>query len=76
MGAGPGAKPDPTLKLIGKPFRTDDYFVGFSKSNPNAQTLQGEIDRAFDVLKKDGTLKRIYMKWSMWNDQQAQIGIM
>ena len=76
VGAGPGAKPDPTLKLIGKPFRTDDYFIGFSKSNPNAQTLQGEIDRALDVLKKDGTLKRIYMKWSMWNDQQAQIGIM
>src|SRR5947207_2030912 len=76
VGAGPGATPNPTLKLIGKPFRTDDYFIGFSKSNPNAQTLQGEIDRALDVLKKDGTLKRIYMKWSMWNDQQAQIGIM
>ena len=75
VGAGPGAKPDHSLKLIGKPFHTDDYFIGFSKSNPNAQTLQGEIDRALDVLKKDGTLKQIYMKWSMWNDQQAQIGI-
>jgi len=75
IGAGPGAKPNAALKTIGKPFRTDDYFVGFNKANPNAQTLLGEIDQAFDILKKDGTLKRIYMKWSMWNDQQAQIGI-
>ena len=76
VGAGPGAKPNPALKLIGKPFRTDDYFIGFNKSNPNAQTLLGEIDQALTVLKKNGTLKTIYMKWSMWNDQQAEIGIM
>jgi polar amino acid transport system substrate-binding protein len=76
VGSGPGAKPNPALKLIGKPFRTDDYFVGFNKANPNAHILQPEIDQAFTVLKHDGTLKRIYMKWSMWNDQQAQIGIM
>ncbi len=75
LGAGPGAKPNTALKSIGKPFRTDDYFVGFNKSNPNAETLKGEIDQAFDVLKKDGTLKRIYMKWSMWNDQQKEIDI-
>jgi len=64
------------LKAIGKPFRTDDYFIGFNKSNPNAQTLLGEIDQALTVLKKDGTLKKIYMKWNMWNDQQAEINIM
>jgi len=75
LGAGPGAKPDTALKPIGKPFRTDDYFVGFNKSNPNAETLLGEIDQAFDVLKKDGTLKKIYTTWKMWNDQQAAIGI-
>src|SRR5437763_5684328 len=76
LGAGPGAKPNTALKPIGKPFRTDDYFVGFKESNPNAETLRGEIDQAFDVLKKDGTLKKIYMKWSMWNNQQSEIGIM
>jgi polar amino acid transport system substrate-binding protein len=76
LGAGPGATPNKALRPIGKPFRTDDYFVGFNKSNPNAQTLRGEIDQAFDVLKKDGTLKKIYMKWSMWNNQQSEIGIM
>src|SRR5436309_2498756 len=76
VGAGPGAKPNPALKLIGKPFRTDDYFIGFNKANPNSQILQPEIDQALTVLKKNGTLKTIYMKWSMWNDQQAEIGIM
>jgi polar amino acid transport system substrate-binding protein len=76
VGSGPGAQPNPALKPIGKPFRTDDYFCGFNKANPNAETVRGEVDQAFNVLKKDGTLKQIYMKWSMWNDQQAQIGIM
>src|SRR6266852_310385 len=76
LGAGPGAKPNPALKAIGKPFRTDDYFIGFNKSNPNAQILQPEIYQALTVLKHDGTLKRIYIKWNMWNDQQAEIGIM
>lgn len=76
LGSGPGGKPNSALKPIGKPFATDDYFIGFNKSNPNAQILQPEIDQALTVLKKDGTLKRIYMKWSMWNDQQAEISIM
>jgi len=76
VGAGPGSQPNPALKPIGKPFATDDYFIGFNKSSPNAQILQPEIDQALTVLKHDGTLKSIYMKWSMWNDQQAQIGIM
>lgn len=75
LGAGPGGKPNPALKPIGKPFKTDDYVVGFNKSNPNAPTLQGEINQAFAQLKKDGTFKRIYQEWSMWNDQQAEIGI-
>jgi polar amino acid transport system substrate-binding protein len=37
--------------------------------------LLPEINQAIAQLKKDGTLKRIYQKWSMWNDQQAAIGI-
>ncbi len=74
-GAGPGGKPDPTLKPIGKPLYPDVYVCGFNKSNPNAQILLPEINAAIAALKKNGTLKTIYMKWSMWNDQQAAIGI-
>ncbi len=75
LGSGPGATAIPDLKLLGKPIYTDDYFVGFNKSNPNAQKLLPKINEAFAVLKKDGTLKKIYQKWQMWNDLQAQIGI-
>jgi polar amino acid transport system substrate-binding protein len=74
-GTGPGGQPDKALKLIGKPFKTDDYFIGFSMGNKNAVTLQKEIDQALTILKQNGTLKSIYMKWSMWNSQQAEIGI-
>ncbi|HLH61872.1 MAG TPA: ABC transporter substrate-binding protein [Ktedonobacteraceae bacterium] len=75
-GAGPGGTPDPALKPIGKPLYPDVYVCGFNKSNPNAQILLPEINAAIAVLKKNGTLKNIYKKWSMWNDQQAAIGIM
>lgn len=74
-GAGPGATSDPALKLLGKPLFFSDYVVGFNKSNPNAVTLQTEINAAIKVLKQNGTLKTIYQKWALWNDQQASIGI-
>jgi len=51
------------------------YIAGFNKSNSNAQILLNELNQAIARLKKDGTLKKIYITWKMWNDQQAQIGI-
>lgn len=75
LGSGPGGTADPMLKLAGKPIFPSDYVVGFNKSSPQATTLLSEINQAFDILKKDGTLKRIYQSWQMWNDQQATIGI-
>jgi len=75
LGVGPGGKADPTLKPIGKPFETSDYVIAYNKKDPNAETLLKEIDQALTQLKNDGTLHKIYTKWSMWNDPQAQIGI-
>jgi len=75
LGAGPGAQPNSALKLIGKPLFPDVYVVGFNKSNPNATTVLPEINQALAILKKNGTIKTILQKWSMWNDQQAAIGI-
>ena len=75
LGSGPGATPIPELKLLGDPIYIDDYFVGFNKSNPNAAILLPEINQAFSILKKNGTLKRIYTKWQMMNSLQAQIGV-
>jgi polar amino acid transport system substrate-binding protein len=76
IGAGPGGITDPTLKPIGKTLYQDVYVAGFNKSNPNAPTVLNELNQALARLKKDGTLKKIYMAWKMWNDQQAEIGIM
>lgn len=75
LGSGPGGQPNKALKLIGKPLFPDNYVIGLNKSNPKAQTLVVELNQALAVLKKDGTLKQIYQRWSMWNDQQADIGI-
>jgi polar amino acid transport system substrate-binding protein len=76
LGTGPGASPIPQLKLLGDPIYFDDYFVGFNKSNPNSTLLLPEINQTFAILKKNGTLKRIYTKWQLMNAAQAQIGVM
>lgn len=75
QGAGPGATPDSALKLLGKPLYPDVYVVGYNNKNPNATQLLPEVNAAIAALKKNGTLKRIYQKWSLWNDQQGAIGI-
>jgi polar amino acid transport system substrate-binding protein len=76
LGTGPGATPIPQLKLLGAPIYIDDYFVGFNKSNPNAAILLPEINQCISILKKNGTLKKIYTKWQLQNPLQAQIGVM
>ncbi len=75
LGAGPAGTPDTSLKPIGKALYPDIYVAGFNKSNPNALTVLNELNQTLARLKKDGTLKKIYIEWKMWNDQQAQIGI-
>lgn len=75
LGSGPGGTQDPALKLAGKPIYTNNYVIGFNKNSPKAQTLQAEINQALTILKQDGTLKGIYQRWQIWNDQQSEIGI-
>lgn len=75
LGAGPGGTNNTALRAAGKPFEADNYIIGFNKSSANASTLLSEINLAIAQLKKDGTLRKIYSKWSMWNDLQGEIGI-
>ncbi|HVB24977.1 MAG TPA: ABC transporter substrate-binding protein [Ktedonobacteraceae bacterium] len=75
LGSGPGATPIPQLKLLGTPIYKDNYYVGFNKSNPNSTILLPEINQCFNVLKQNGTLRRIYTKWKMWDTDQASIGV-
>ena len=75
LGAGPGGTADVTLKPAGKNIYTDVYVAGFNKSNPNAPTVLNELNQALTRLKQNGTLKKILVTWSSWNDQQGTIGI-
>ncbi|QEQ01959.1 ABC transporter substrate-binding protein [Thermosynechococcus sp. QKsg1] len=75
LGAGPGGTVNNSLRPIGVPIFLNNYVIAFNKNNPKGETLKTEVDQAIDILKKDGTLRRIYEKWKMWNDQQTQIGI-
>ena len=75
LGSGPGATAIPQLKLLGNPIYKDNYYVGFNKSNANSAILLPEINECFNVLKQNGTLRRIYTKWKMWNGDQASIGV-
>jgi polar amino acid transport system substrate-binding protein len=75
LGTGPGSESNPALKPIGRPFETSDYVIAYNKSNPDAVTLQKEVDEALTQIKNDGTLHKILAKWNLWNDQQAEIGI-
>lgn len=70
-GIGAGGTKNAKLKAIGKPFETSDYVIGLPKSNT---TLLGELNQAIAEIKNNGTLHTILAKWSLWNDQQAQIG--
>jgi polar amino acid transport system substrate-binding protein len=80
LGTGPGAQPIPQLKLLGSTLYKDNYYVGFNqKSNLLASNkmpiLLPEVNTAFDIMKKNGTLYKIYLKWQLWNSDQADIGI-
>lgn len=75
LGSGPGGTENPKLKLAGKPIFLNDYVIATPKDDPKGAALLSEINQALAILKQDGTLKAIYQKWKMWNDQQAEIGI-
>lgn len=61
------AKPNPKLKFVGEPFAPGEYAMAFRKGDP----LRAEVDKVVADMISDGTLKRIYTKWGLWNDAQA-----
>lgn len=76
LGYGSGSTANKALKLIGKTFDANGYVIAFNKNSSTALTLQKELNQALTILKNNGTLKQIYQRWGLWNDQQAQIGVM
>ncbi|MDM7325846.1 MAG: ABC transporter substrate-binding protein [Thermosynechococcus sp. Uc] len=76
LGQGVGATKNPTLRPIGKPLFLSDYVIAFNANSSKGRILKGEVDQALSILKKDGTLRQIYERWGLWNEAQAEIGIL
>lgn len=60
----------PQLRDVGEPFGAYHYCLGVRRSEPH---LQRALDAAIGTLLADGSLERIYRRWSMWTDAQRQL---
>ena len=58
------------LKFAGKPLAPGFYVIAFRKDD---EQLAGQFDAAIERLLHDGTLKQIYERWDLWNDDQAKL---
>ena len=58
------------LKFAGKPISPGFYVVVFRKED---EALAAQFDAAIKHLRDDGTLRKIYEKWDLWNDDQGPL---
>lgn len=64
------ALPNPKLRLVGDPFAKGYYVIVMRKKD---EAFAVEVDTALQQLWEDGTLRRIYEKWRLWNADQAEL---
>lgn len=64
------AKPNPRLRFLGEPFGEGYYAIAFRRED---EALAAEVDRALEGLIADGTLRKIYEKWGLWNTAQEKL---
>ncbi len=64
------ARPNPKLKYAGEPFAKGDYGIA---AHPVDANLMAAVDEALSELMQSGRLKRIYRKWHLWNEDQAEL---
>jgi polar amino acid transport system substrate-binding protein len=64
------AQPNPDVRFAGRPIVRGYYALAFARHN---ESLAAEVDSALDRLKQNGTLRRIYKKWGLWNDNQEEL---
>jgi polar amino acid transport system substrate-binding protein len=67
---GPGRE-FPTLRLVGRPVEPG-YYVVFVR--PRDKELREQLDQALREAFRDGTLRRIYEKYGLWNADQERLG--
>jgi polar amino acid transport system substrate-binding protein len=58
------------LKFAGKPISPGFYVILFKKEN---EELAKRFDTAIDHLLANGTLRKIYEAWDLWNDDQVAL---
>lgn len=64
------AKPNAMLQFAGNPFAKGYYIILLKKED---EAFARKVDTALDELLQDGTLRRIYEKWNLWNDDQQEL---
>lgn len=64
------AKPNPKLKFAGEPLARGYYVIVMRKED---EAFAQQVDTALQQLWEDGTLKRIYEKWQLWNEDQKEL---
>jgi polar amino acid transport system substrate-binding protein len=63
---------DPKLYNIPRTFSPGEYAVALRQEDAS---LLRETDRVLDLMKRNGELAAIYIRWDMWNERQAALGI-
>jgi polar amino acid transport system substrate-binding protein len=63
-------KKDPRLRFAGEPLEPGYYAIAF---NPKDAALVEQVNAGLDRLLRNGTLRRIYEKWGLWNEDQEQL---
>ena len=61
------------LRLVGEPIEPG-YYVIFVR--PNDTALREQLDAALRALLRDGSLRRIYDKYGLWNKDQEQLAVL
>jgi polar amino acid transport system substrate-binding protein len=62
---------NPKLKFIGPAIAPGFYGIAFRKDQ---EALAQKFDAALARLWQQGELRKIYEKWSIWNEHQSQLG--
>jgi polar amino acid transport system substrate-binding protein len=57
-------KPNPKLKVLPEPIGSMTYGIAIRKSNSK---LHQQVNSVLIAMKKDGTLKKLYQSWGLWN---------
>jgi len=58
------------FNFVGKPVAPGFYVIAFRKES---EKLAEQFDAAIEKLLNNGTLKQIYERWELWNDDQDKL---